>query len=306
MLFTVALFPFLYLTLELPKRIINDAIGAGSDTVSLFGTDVSQVTFLAILCGLFLVAVLAHGLLKMRINTMKGVLAERMLRRLRYQLVTRMFRFSKPYFQRTSQAELVSMITSEAEPLGGMMGDALSQPVMQLGQMLTILAFLFFQSFWFGLAAVSMIPIQAWLIPVLQKQVNILNKKRIKEVRKLAGEIGETAMGSTTLRTNGGYKFRSAQIGQQLGHLFFIRLVIYKKKFFMKFLNNFLSQLTPFFFFSIGGFLVIQGNVTIGALVAALAAYKDLSSPQGNRMSFTPELSGKENPRPKPPSVALT
>ena len=27
---------------------------------------------------------------------------------------------------------------------------------------------------------------------------------------------------------------------------------------------------------------------------------------QGNRMSFTPELSGKENPRPKPPSVALT
>ena len=27
---------------------------------------------------------------------------------------------------------------------------------------------------------------------------------------------------------------------------------------------------------------------------------------QGNRMSFTPELSGKENPRPKPPSVVLT
>ncbi len=32
----------------------------------------------------------------------------------------------------------------------------------------------------------------------------------------------------------------------------------------------------------------------------------DTSKNQGNRMSFTPELSGKENPRPKPPSVALT
>ena len=31
-----------------------------------------------------------------------------------------------------------------------------------------------------------------------------------------------------------------------------------------------------------------------------------VSGIQGNRMSFTPELSGKENPRPKPPSVALT
>ena len=145
LLVTLSLFPFLYLTLELPKRIINDAIGAGQDTVTVVGYDVDQVTFLAILCGLFLASVLVHGFLKMRINTMKGVLAERMLRRFRYQLVARLFRFPKPYFQRTSQAEIVSMVTAESEPLGGMMGDALSQPVLQAGQMLTILAFLFHQ-----------------------------------------------------------------------------------------------------------------------------------------------------------------
>ena len=37
--------------------------------------------------------------------------------------------------------------------------------------------------------------------------------------------------------------------------------------------------MTPFFFFSVGGILVIEGNLTFGALVAALAAYKDLSAP---------------------------
>ena len=283
---TVSLFPFLFLTLELPKRIINDAIGAGGDSVFVFGFEFTQIGFLALLCVLFLLSVVIHGLLKMRINTMKGVVAERMLRRLRYQLVTRLFRFPKPYFQRTSQSEIVSMVTSEAEPLGGMMGNAISQPIMQLGQMLTILAFLFLQSFWFGLAAVSMIPLQAWLIPRLQKQINILNKRRIKEVRKLASEIGETAVGSTALRANGGYRYRAAQLTHQLGKLFFIRLAIYKKKFFMKFLNNFLSQLTPFFFFSIGGYLVIVGNVTIGALIAALAAYKDLSSPWKELLTY--------------------
>ena len=206
LLATVSLFPFLFLTLELPKRIINDAIGAGGNSVFVFGFEFTQIGFLVLLCVLFLVSVVIHGLLKMRINTMKGVVAERMLRRLRYQLVTRLFRFPKPYFQRTSQSEIVSMVTSEAEPLGGMMGDAISQPIMQLGQMLTILAFLFLQSFWFGLAAVSMIPLQAWLIPRLQKQINILNKKRIKEVRKLASEIGETAVGS-----NGGWLYCSAR-----------------------------------------------------------------------------------------------
>ena len=280
------LLPPLYLTLELPKRIINDAIGASSDRIEVFGIVLNQVTFLMCLCGLFLLSVLVHGLMKMRINTMKGVLSERMLRRLRYQLITRLFRFPKPYYQRTSQAEIVSMITGESEPLGGMMGDAISQPVMQAGQMLTILVFLFLQSFWFGLAAIAMIPLQAWLIPMLQRQVNLLNKKRVSEVRKLAGEIGETAAGSTALRTSGGYQYRAAQITHRLGVIFFIRLSIYRKKFFMKFLNNFLTQLTPFLFFSIGGYLVLQGNVSIGALVAALAAYKELSSPWKELLTY--------------------
>ena len=34
------------------------------------------------------------------------------------------------------------MVTSEAEPMGGLMGDAVAQPVFQLGQMLIIVIFL--------------------------------------------------------------------------------------------------------------------------------------------------------------------
>lgn len=276
----------LYLTLELPKRIINDAIGSQSATIDFHGFEFEQVTFLAILCLAFLLSVLAHGLLKMRINTMKGVLSERMLRRFRYQLIGRILRFPQPYFERVSQGELVSMITAESEPMGGLMGDAISQPVLQAGQMLTILGFLFLQSFWFGLAAVALIPLQAWLIPKLQRQINLLNKKRIQEVRVLAAAIGESASGASALRVNGGWRYRMAEITDQLGRLFDIRFDIYQKKFFMKFLNNFIGQLTPFFFFSIGGYLVLQGAVSLGALVAALAAYKDLSSPWKELLTY--------------------
>ncbi|MEY8842451.1 ABC transporter transmembrane domain-containing protein [Cribrihabitans sp. XS_ASV171] len=280
------LFPLLYLTLELPKRIINDAIGAASPTIEVWGYSFDQVTFLAILCVAFLLAVLAHGLLKMRINTMKGIMSERMLRRFRYMLIARVLRFPQPYFERVSQGELVSMITAESEPMGGLMGDMISQPVLQAGQMLTILTFLFLQSFWFGLAAVALIPLQAWLIPRLQRQINLLNKKRIQEVRVLAAQIGENASGAATLRNNGGWRYRRAMISHQLGRLFGIRFDIYQKKFFMKFLNNFIGQLTPFLFYSVGGYLVLQGSVSLGALVAALAAYKDLSSPWKELLTY--------------------
>ncbi|MGA9410949.1 MAG: ABC transporter ATP-binding protein, partial [Roseobacter sp.] len=77
---TMTLFPFLFLTLELPKRIINDAIGAQSSRVDVLGVSIDQIQFLFLLCMAFLLSVFVHGLLKMRINTMKGVLSERMLR----------------------------------------------------------------------------------------------------------------------------------------------------------------------------------------------------------------------------------
>ena len=283
---TACLFPLLYLTLELPKRIINDAIGAQSSTIEVWGQQFDQLTYLWILCGAFLLAVLAHGLTKMRINTMKGVLAERMLRRFRYSLIARVLRFPQPYFERTSQGELVSMITSESEPMGGLMGDAVSQPILQAGQMLTILYFLFAQNFWFGLAAVALIPLQGWLIPLLQRRINLLNKKRIQQVRALASEIGESAVGASTLRVNGGWRYRMARVTERLGRLYEIRFEIYQKKFFMKFLNNFITQLTPFFFYAVGGYLVLQGKVSLGALVAALAAYKDLASPWKELLTY--------------------
>ncbi|WP_282091626.1 ABC transporter transmembrane domain-containing protein [Epibacterium ulvae] len=283
---TACLFPILYLTLELPKRIINDAIGSQTGMVEFMGQSFDQLTFLWMLCGAFLLSVLAHGLLKMRINTMKGVLAERMLRRFRYLLIGRVLRFPQPYFERVSQGELVSMVTSESEPMGGLMGDAVSQPVLQAGQMLTILYFLFLQNIWFGLAAIALIPLQGWLIPMLQRRINLLNKKRIKQVRALASEIGESAAGASTLRINGGWRYRLSVITDRLGRLYDIRFEIYQKKFFMKFINNFITQLTPFFFYSVGGFLVLQGKVSLGALVAALAAYKDLASPWKELLAY--------------------
>ena len=283
---TLALFPLLFLTLELPKRIINDAIGAKHGAVDFLSIEVSQVTYLFVLCALFLLAVLAHGLMKMRINTLKGSLSERLLRRLRYTLIARTLRFPAPYFERTSQGELVSMVTSETEPMGGLMGDMMAQPVLQAGQMITIVGFLFAQSTVFGFAACALIPLQAWLIPRLQKRVNLLNKQRVVQVRALAADIGESAVGAATLRLHGGWRYRLSLFSERLEKLYALRLEIFRKKFFMKFLNNFIGQLTPFFFYAIGGYLAIKGEVSIGALVAALAAYKDLSSPWKELLTY--------------------
>jgi len=276
---TLLSFPVLYASLELPKRIINDALQQTQPVRDLFGVELGPIAYLLLLCFVFLALVVISGMFKMRINTMKGIIGERLVRRLRYQLVERILRFPLPHFSKVSQGELISTVTSETEPLAGFSGDAYAQPLFQGGTMVTILFFMFMQDPLLGLASCALIPLQAYVIPRLQRQVNRLGKERVKRVRRLSERIGETVDGVRDIRINGTVRYTLAEFSHQLGAIFWIRLEIYKKKFFIKFLNNFINQLTPFFFYAIGGVLVLQGNLSIGALVAALSAFKDLTAP---------------------------
>jgi putative ABC transport system ATP-binding protein len=275
---TVASFPFLYATLELPKLIINDAL-SGEQLHRVLDYEFNQIQYLFVLCGLFLVLVLINGGFKYVINVYQGVVGERMLRRLRFELFSRVLRFPLPHFRRVSPGEIVQMINAEVEPLGGFIAEAFALPAFQGGTLVTILIFMFMQDPIMGLAAVVLYPIQIYIIPKLQHQVNLLGKARVRQVRRLADRIGETVGGVRDIRANDTTQYERARFSKELGVVFNIRYKIYKKKFFIKFLNNFMAQLGPFFFYSIGGYLVIKGELTLGALVAVVGAHKELYSP---------------------------
>ena len=282
---TAVSFPFLYATLELPKRIINDALATG-ERRAVLGTQFSQVEYLFLLCGVFLVLVLINGGFKYVINVYQGITAERMLRRLRYELYSRIMRIPLPHFRRMSAGEIVTMITAETEAIGGFIGDAFALPAFQGGTLLTILAFMFAQDPIMGLAAIILYPLQIYIIPKLQRQVNALGKQRVRQVRYLSERIGETVAGVRDIRANDATQYERARFSGDLGVIYKIRYQIYLKKFFIKFLNNFINQLGPFFFFSIGGYLVIQGDLTLGALVAVLGAHEKLSSPWKELLTY--------------------
>ena len=279
-------FPFLYMSMDLPKIIINEAIGGSEFPQSLFGFELEQIPYLMILCVIFLSLVLINGMFKLWVNIYRGALGERMLRRVRYQLIERVMRFPLPHFRNVSQGEVVSIVTTETEPLGGFIGEALSLPAFQGGTLLTILGFMFIQDWALGLAAIALYPVQMYAIPKLQMKVNLLAKERVATVRKLSERVSELVSGVHEVHANDTSQYELADFSSRLGKIYNIRYNIYRKKFFVKFLNNFIAQLTPFLFFSIGGYLVIQGDLTFGALVATLGAYKDLSGPWKELLSY--------------------
>ena len=281
-------FPFLYAFYELPKRIINGAIQGDPEgfPVDLFGARFDQIGYLFLLCAAFLILVLINQAFKYYINVYQGLTGERMLRRLRYQLFSRVLRFPQPTFKNMSQGEIIPMITAEVEPLGGFIGEAFALPAFQGGTLIVILAFLFYQNWIMAAAAVALYPIQLYLIPRLQMRVNALGKERVRLVRRLSDRIGEAVQGVPEVHIHDTSQFVLADFSDRLGSIFHVRYRIYRQKFVIKFINNFIQQLGPFFFYSLGGYLVISGSLEMGTLVAAIAAHKDLGAPWKELLAF--------------------
>ena len=285
---TIASFPFFYLLLYLPKVIVNEAIDTDVSAfpVEVLGIELWQIEYLMALCLTFLGLVLVNGGFKYFLNVYRGVVGERMLRRLRYDLFVRLLRFPLPRFRRTSQGEFVSTIVAETDPLGGYIGDSIALPAFQGGMLITLLIFMFIEDPVLGVAAIALYPVQAWLIPKLQRRLNARKKERIRLARALSERIGEVVTGIREIHTHDTSRLERADYTERVGEIYRVRVQIYRLKFFIKFINNFIAQITPFFFYSIGGYLVIEGDLTFGSLVAVIAAYEKLADPWKELLNF--------------------
>src|ERR1700726_3568381 len=69
---TLLSFPFLYYSLDLPKKIVNEAISGKQFPQTFFGIEFGQASYLVVLCGIFLALVLINGWFKLHLNVKKG------------------------------------------------------------------------------------------------------------------------------------------------------------------------------------------------------------------------------------------
>ena len=281
---SIASFGPYYYYLSMPKTIINEGISGKHVTypVDLWGLgmlELDKVGYLLVLCFGFLLLVLVQQAFKYAINVFQGIAGERMLRRLRYDLYAQVLRFPLPTFRKTSQGEIIPMIIAEVEPVGGFIGESFALPIFQGGMLLVIFGFLVIQNPVMAMAAVALYPIQFYIVPKLQRRVRALGKERIKNQRRLSDRIGETVTGVVEIHTHDGSNRMLADFAKRLGISYWIRVEIFQRKFVIKFVNNFIQQLGPFFFYSIGGYFVIKGQMDVGTVIAAVNAHKEMAAP---------------------------
>ncbi|MGB1256108.1 MAG: hypothetical protein ACPG51_09585 [Thiolinea sp.] len=257
---SLTILPITYASLELPKRIINEAIDAENFSKKSISLSIDQSDYLLWLCALFLLVIIASSIVKYFVNFYRGFVAESLIKALREGIYQKYKKKNNP------DHSIIPILVQEVEPIGGFSGDSFSLPILQGGTAITIISFMMVQNIALGIAAITLLPVQMLIVPYFQRKINGHVRGRVLIARNLSESVDK------------GGAVNEKEINHHFDNLHDLRIKIFKNKFMMKSINNLLMNLTPFFFYSIGGFLVIKNELSLGALIASLASYKDMAS----------------------------
>ena len=289
-LLSVLTLPAAWLLLEIPKHIINHALaddaGDGHPKMAFLGLHLGRVELLFALCASYLAVLTLSGLAKYAVNRVRGRVNERLVRRLRLAIVRR----ARGERSAERRATLAAVAVQEVEPIGYFGGSLVVVPLVQGGTLVTSIVFLLLQNAALALAALIMLPVQLTILPRLQRRLNAKVRQRVHATR----ELGALLTAPVVARPAGGEACEPSGLGRQMRQargLERVRIEINDLKGRLKGLYNYTANLTPFFFFSIGGYLVVQGQLSLGALVAALAAYKEIAPAMRELFDFAQDWS---------------
>jgi ABC-type multidrug transport system fused ATPase/permease subunit len=262
------------LPLELQKRIVNDAI------------NLRKFDLLIFYCGIYLAAVVSASMLKYMINVLQNVIGQQAIANMRNALYRHILTLPLPFFRQTQPGLVVAALTTELATAGDFVGMAIAIPVTNLLMLIGFGGYLFWLNPLLAAVTLSIYPVVLLLVPVLQKRVNIYNRRRVDAGRKVSGKIAESVSGIHEIQANGAFSIENRKFGQLVSHLRRIRIIWNLYRFAVKAVNSLFTNFSRFLVFGLGGYLAINGRMELGALVAFLSAQEKLYDPWKELIRF--------------------
>jgi ABC-type multidrug transport system fused ATPase/permease subunit len=265
-LLSVAVFLLSAVPLELQRRIVNAIVDKGT-----FGTVLALAVAYA---GVALV----EQSLKLCLNVYRGWVAEDSVRTLRVLVGGH---HGLEHGAAATGVE-ISMILEEVEPIGGFTGVSVSEPLLQGGILVSVVSYMLYLDPELALLGLMFFLPQLVFVPLMQGAINRRAQARILTKRGLSGGVIEAAAA-----IGDDWKWARAPIER----VFTLNMGIYKLKFSMNLLMNLMHHSAVAMALGVGGWLVLQGRIEIGTVVAVVGGLGKLNDPWGDLVNWARELS---------------
>lgn len=253
--------------LEMQRRVVNEAL------------EQRHLRTLAYLCAVYIVTALVAGWIKRWINVYRGIVSERATLALRKKVHA----VVKPAESngdepKEKEGTTVSVAVAEVEPVGGFVGMAISEPLLQGGILVFTFTYLVFLQPWMGLLSIVLFSPQLFFVPRMQAAINRRAAIRIKTIRKVGAQLIE----EMEIDASDDKRYFDRKITTVLE----LNIQIYRLKYTMNFYMNSLHHLGVVGVLLVGGWFVIEGRTEAGTIVAFISGLSQLKEPWTDLINY--------------------
>nr|WP_246802317.1 ABC transporter ATP-binding protein [Rhizobium leucaenae] len=265
---SILLFVVETVPLELQRRIVNAATAGASYHLVLF------------LVASYLALVTAQGLTKLVLNLYRGWIGEVAVRWLRGSVLVASAHTDDLLPESLAEGVQLSILLAEAEPVGGFVGTSISEPLLQTGILVAVCGYLIFLQPLMALVIIIVYFPQIGFVPLIQAAINRRIAIKIAAMRNISESMVEHLISDDSM----------AAQSRRIQTLFSVNMSIYKLKFTMNFMMNFMTQLGYAGIFILGGYYVVTGKTEIGTVVAFLSGLSKITDPWGALVDWYRDL----------------
>jgi len=187
---------------------------------------------------------------------------------LRSDLYNHILRMSSSFFDRTKSGGILSQLISDIELAQNLVGNALTNIWMDAAAVVLVLYFLLRIDVQITLISIALFPIYLILFKKYGRKIELASYEVQEELSKISGDVQERISGNRVIHAFGQEKAESNRFQSKSTHLLGVamRRVGYQTEN-MTF-NGIIVQLAPLIVLLTGGLRVIEGQLTLGQLVA--------------------------------------
>jgi len=266
-LLTFLVFPLTLAPIELQRRIVNEAIG---------GMNLDLLFWLG---GLYAAVALVQGALKYLRNVYLERVGQGVIRRLRRRIVA-----NEEFGAKMAEGTKQSLIVKEAEEVGDFVAESLAFPLLQAGIVLAIAGYMLVVDPAVAMVALGFFVPSMILVAVVQPRLNRLTGKKTRTQRSLGEAVLEDDHAPDRVAAD-------SRIDRLIEKLYALKVRIAELKYGVKFATNLLGHLGPLSVLVVGGYFVVQGETTLGTIVAFISGYDRMSDPARELLNFYRRLS---------------
>lgn len=250
--------------LQFQKQIVNGLV------------DYADREHLVVACLSLLGVVLLSGTLKFALGFAQAVVGERVVLMIRERVYGNFVHDTNAGRPDTpAKGTVVAILSAEAESVGAFAGAAIAGPLLQLGTLASVIAFITTQQPFLGLFALAVVLPQGLVVVFTQRRINRRVRERVQALRHASGQLAESDVRAVEQAVLDDYR-RMYETGRRI---FFLKLST-------KFVLSIISAFGVVGILFIGGSLVLDGRTDVGIVVASLTGLTRIERPWRDLIAF--------------------